>query len=120
MRRAAVRVARGLRCTPVTLATTIVSSHTLFPSHRHGAHPARIVTGVPEELPEERRQRQRPQKRWGLRTLGFLAIALASVLTSSLSGGNYALLTSLGIIVGFVGAGYCSYRGLKQGTWLPR
>jgi hypothetical protein len=65
---------------------------------------------------------RRPQrhKRWGLRTLGFLAVALACVLGSTYVGPNYTLILDLGVLVGFVGAGYCSYRGLKQSTWMPR
>ncbi|MFL6128616.1 MAG: hypothetical protein ACJ73E_06080 [Mycobacteriales bacterium] len=57
--------------------------------------------------------------RWGLLSLGFLAIALASVLVSN-SNGSYNLITFIGLLVGFGGAGYCSYRGLKGFTWLPR
>ena len=57
--------------------------------------------------------------RWGLLTLGFLAIALTCVLVSN-SQGRYTALTGLGLLVGFAGAGYCSYRGLKGFSWLPR
>jgi len=58
--------------------------------------------------------------RWGLLTLLFLGIALACILTSNAQG-RYTLLTLAGLIVGFGGAGYCSWRGLKGGvTWLPR
>jgi uncharacterized membrane protein HdeD (DUF308 family) len=73
---------------------------------------------VPEEPAAERRQQR--HKRWGLRTLGFLAIALACVLASTYVDGNYTLILDLGVLIGFVGAAYCSYRGLKQSTWLPR
>ena len=50
-------------------------------------------------------------KRWGLRTLAFLALALASVLTSSILSQR---------LVGLAGAAYCSFRGLKDFRWLPR
>jgi len=61
-------------------------------------------------------KRERP-KHWGLRALGFLGIALVCILTSN---DGYSLLTATGLLVGLVGAGYCSYRGLKTVTWLPR
>jgi hypothetical protein len=57
--------------------------------------------------------------RWGLLSLFFLGIALTCVLVSS-SHGSYTLVTGLGLLVGFGGAGYCSYRGLKGVSWLPR
>jgi hypothetical protein len=62
----------------------------------------------------ERRPRQ---KYWGLRTLGFLTIALVSYLASSRVG---TALPLLGFIVGMAGAAYSSYRGLKDFSWLPR
>jgi hypothetical protein len=57
--------------------------------------------------------------RWGLLTLLFLAIALASILGSNAQG-RYTALTLTGLIVGFAGAGYCSWKGLKGFSWLPR
>jgi len=56
---------------------------------------------------------------WGLLTLLFLGIALACVLVSNAQG-RYTGLTALGLLVGFAGAGYCTYRGLKTARWLPR
>lgn len=56
---------------------------------------------------------------WGLLTLLFLGIALACVLTSNAQG-RYTALTGIGLLVGFAGAGYCTYRGLKTARWLPR
>ena len=67
----------------------------------------------------ERRRPGRRGMRWGLLTLGFLALALASVLVSN-SSGTYNALTLAGVLVGFGGAAYCSYRGLKGFSWLPR
>lgn len=63
-----------------------------------------------------------PRKRnvhWGLLSLLFLGIALASVLTSN-AHGTYTALTFAGLVVGFGGAAYCSWKGLKGFTWLPR
>jgi hypothetical protein len=57
--------------------------------------------------------------RWGLLTLLFLAIALASILASNAQG-HYTALTFTGLLVGFVGAGYCTWKGLKGFSWLPR
>lgn len=65
---------------------------------------------------------EQPRKRtvrWGLLTLLFLAIALASILASNAKG-QYTALTFAGLIVGFGGAGYCTWKGLKGFTWLPR
>jgi len=66
---------------------------------------------------------QPKQKRWGLRTLAFLALALASIITSSAltsSGHPNIPITFVGLVVGFVGAAYCSYRGLRDANWLQR
>lgn len=57
--------------------------------------------------------------RWGLLSLLCLGIALTCVLVSS-SRGTYDALTLAGLLVGFGGAGYCTYRGLKGFSWLPR
>ena len=55
--------------------------------------------------------------RWGMRTIGFLALAAICVLTSNVLHGqgndSYVLLTFTGTIVGLVGAGYCTVCGLK-------
>jgi hypothetical protein len=57
--------------------------------------------------------------RWGLLTLLFLGIALAGVLTSNAQGA-YNALTFAGVIVGFGGAAYCTWKGLKGFSWLAR
>ncbi|HVD28240.1 MAG TPA: hypothetical protein VNC79_07030 [Mycobacteriales bacterium] len=64
-------------------------------------------------------QRRKGGMRWGLLTLLFLGIALACVLVSNAKG-QYSAITLLGLLVGFGGAGYCTYRGLKSFSWLPR
>jgi hypothetical protein len=66
---------------------------------------------------DEQRSNRPRQKYWGLRTLGFLFVALVSVLAASRVSGPLPLL---GLIVGLAGATYCSYRGLKDFNWLPR
>jgi uncharacterized membrane protein len=57
--------------------------------------------------------------RWGLLSLLFLGIALACVLISN-SQGTYNALTLAGLIIGLGGAAYCSWKGLKGFSWLPR
>ncbi len=57
--------------------------------------------------------------RWGLLSLLFLLIALTCVLVSNAQG-QYNALTFAGLVVGFGGAGYCTWKGLKGFTWLPR
>lgn len=59
----------------------------------------------------------RPRRRWGLWALAFLAVALAVVLTS---GEGYTSVSALVLLVSLTAAGYCSYRGVKDFTWLPR
>jgi O-antigen ligase len=59
----------------------------------------------------------RRQRRWGLRLLAMLALAFVSLLGL---GGDYPLLATLGLIAGLAGGAYCSYRGLKGFSWLPR
>jgi nitrate/nitrite transporter NarK len=68
---------------------------------------------------EVERRPHRGGMRWGLLTLLFLGIALTCVLVSN-SQGQYSVVTFLGLLVGFGGAAYCSYRGLKGFSWLPR
>jgi nitrate/nitrite transporter NarK len=68
---------------------------------------------------EVERRPRRGGMRWGLLTLLFLGIALTCVLVSN-SQGQYSVVTFLGLLVGFGGAAYCSYRGLKGFSWLPR
>jgi hypothetical protein len=63
------------------------------------------------------------RKRWGLRTLAFLTLALASVLTSSAlsaDGSGVRPIIVVGVLVGFVGAAYSSFRGLRDFNWLQR
>jgi hypothetical protein len=79
---------------------------------RQGFHTRGYAAGMAEQ-PRKR------TVRWGLLTLLFLAIALASILASNAKG-QYTALTFAGLIVGFGGAGYCTWKGLKGFTWLPR
>ena len=60
---------------------------------------------------------RRPRRRWGLWALTFLALALVTVLTS---GDGYTAGTALVVLGSLTAAGYCSYRGVKEFTWLPR
>jgi nitrate/nitrite transporter NarK len=68
---------------------------------------------------EAARRPARGGMRWGLLSLLFLGIALTCVLVSS-NQGRYTALTGLGLLVGFAGAAFCTYRGLKGFSWLPR
>ena len=67
-------------------------------------------------MSDERPSRPR-EKRWGLRTLGFLALAAGSLLGRNLmqSSGHtdFVLLTFIGLVVGLVGAAVCSVRGIR-------
>ena len=63
------------------------------------------------------------EKRWGLRTLAYLALAAACLMGRNLmySSGNtdFVLLPFLGIVVGLVGAAVCSVRGLRAWNGFP-
>src|SRR6266516_4496063 len=86
---------------------------------RPGSRPVRRSLPV---MGREAARRPR-RKRWGLRTLGFLSLALVSILASNglaATGHGTFPITLFGTLVGLVGAGYCSYRGLRDCTWLPR
>jgi hypothetical protein len=56
--------------------------------------------------PEKRRPR------WGLRTLGFLALALLAIVVSA-SLGHHTVGTLGSLLFGLIGAGYCSVKGLR-------
>jgi hypothetical protein len=68
--------------------------------------------------------RPRKPKRWGLRTLGFLGLAAASVISSQVLAAykntHFVLLTFAGLVAGLVGASICSYRGIKSWEGLPK
>ena len=50
--------------------------------------------------------------RWGIYTLGFLTLAFVMVVVSSTQK-HYTLLTLSGLVVGFAGAGWCTFKGLR-------
>jgi fatty acid desaturase len=86
-------------------------------AHRSRTGPAR---GVDAERPPPQR---RP--RWGVRTVWLVALAFAGMWTSSLleglgAGDAWAGLAGLVAWVGLLGAAYCTYRGLRSASWLPR
>jgi nitrate/nitrite transporter NarK len=49
---------------------------------------------------------------WGIYTLGFLTLAFVMMVVSS-SQGTYTVLTFIGLILGLVGAAFCTVKGLK-------
>ena len=68
---------------------------------------------------------RRPRtKRWGIRTLAWLALAAVSVLASNAFYArdvtDFVLATFAGTVVGFVGAAYCSLRGLQAWQGLSK
>jgi hypothetical protein len=65
---------------------------------------------MPAPQPEEPPTKRKP--RWGIYTLCFLALAFVMVVISSTQG-HYTIATLLGLVVGFVGAGWCTVKGLK-------
>ena len=70
------------------------------------------------ESPPQSPPKRRP--RWGLRTLGFLGLALVAIVTSASLGhptcGTFGSLLFLRrglLLFGLIGAGYCSVKGLR-------
>jgi hypothetical protein len=61
---------------------------------------------TPAGLPQKR------QPRGGLRTLGFLGLALLAMVTA-ISLGGYTFGTFGSLLFGLIGAGYCSIKGLR-------
>lgn len=61
----------------------------------------------------EARKVRPPGPRWGLRTLGFLFIALVAIIVSTIENG-YTVGSFGSLLVGFIGAGICSYRGVRK------
>lgn len=63
-------------------------------------------------------------KRWGLRTLAFLALAAASVIGATIldayKNNHFIVVTFFGLVIGLVGAGVCTYRGIKAWEGLPK
>jgi peptidoglycan/LPS O-acetylase OafA/YrhL len=55
-------------------------------------------------------ERRRP--RWGLRTLGFLGLALLAIVTSA-GLGHHTAGTLGSLLFGLIGAAYCSLKGLR-------
>ncbi len=49
--------------------------------------------------------------------LAFLTLALVAVLTS---GDGYTTVSAFVVLGSVLAAAYCSYRGVKGFTWLPR
>jgi hypothetical protein len=65
------------------------------------------------------------QKRWGLRSLGFLGLAAGSIILSNwmrMTGNtDVILLTFIGTVIGLVGAAVCTVKGIRAwGGRLPR
>jgi peptidoglycan/LPS O-acetylase OafA/YrhL len=55
-------------------------------------------------------ERRRP--RWGLRTLGFLGLAMLAIVTSA-SLGHHTVGTLGSLLFGLIGAAYCSVKGFR-------
>ena len=50
--------------------------------------------------------------RWGIFTLAFLILAFLMIVVST-NQGHYTVLTLIGLLVGLIGAGWCSVKGLQ-------
>ncbi|MDQ1586134.1 MAG: hypothetical protein QOH80_1499 [Actinomycetota bacterium] len=56
---------------------------------------------------------QRKRRPWGVYTLGFLVLAFGMVVVSSTQK-HYTVLTLIGLVVGLIGAAYCTVKGLRK------
>ena len=66
-----------------------------------------------DERPQTPSDRRPKRPRWGLRTLGFLALATVAIVTA-INLGGHTLGTFGSLIFGLVGAAYCSVKGMNQ------
>ncbi len=64
-------------------------------------------------MPEPQHPPKPRTARWGIYTLAFLVLMFAMVVVSTTQG-HYTLLTFLGLVVGLVGASWCTVMGLKS------
>jgi peptidoglycan/LPS O-acetylase OafA/YrhL len=53
------------------------------------------------------------RRRWGVWTLAFLGLAMISMITAQTLG-SYTVGTFGSLIFGLVGAGYCTFHGLRE------
>jgi hypothetical protein len=53
------------------------------------------------------------QKRWGVRSLAFLALSFLAIFVSMVQH-HYTVLTFAAVVIGFIGAAYSSIRGLMS------
>ncbi len=69
---------------------------------------------VKNSWPEEPTPAGPPPKRprWGLRTLGFLGLAMLALVTAVIQG-HHTVGTLGSLLFGLVGAGYCSVKGVR-------
>jgi len=62
--------------------------------------------------PQEAGSQRKRRPRWGLRTLGFLGLALLAIVTSA-SLGHHTVGTLGSLLFGLIGAAYCSVQGVR-------
>ena len=75
------------------------------------------MTSAPQ--PEGRPGKKKRPPRWGLRTLGFLALAIVAVITAS-ELGHWTPGTLGCTVIGIGGAIYCSIKGIRTADLTPR
>lgn len=82
-----------------------------------------MIRGRPAVEPHAQVARPRT-RRWGLRTLAWLVLALGSVLAANAFYArdvtDFVLATFAGTVLGLVGAAYCSIRGLQAWNGLSK
>lgn len=64
------------------------------------------------EKPAASSEPQKRPPRWGLRTLGFLLLALVALGTYG-ARGYHTISSTACTIIGLAGAAYCTYRGIR-------
>ncbi len=79
-----------------------------------------MTDGAADPRADDVRSSLRRRRRWGLRLLGFLALAMVSMITAQAMGG-YTIGSLGSLLFGIIGAAYCTVQGLRevreQGVW---
>jgi hypothetical protein len=79
--------------------------------------------GVDAERPPRQRSPQQKGPRWGVRTVWTVIVATLFIVASDRlgsSGSDWAVVATVGAWLALASAAYCTYRGLRGFSWLPR
>ncbi len=72
----------------------------------------RFGQGLSEHDEPQPTVRSRPP-RWGVRTVGWLSLAIVATLVQQIQG-HFTIITLTGLLLGFGGASYCTVQGVRD------